>query len=359
MAHTPTTNTVPVPDARAFFKGLPWIFLLFILAFVSWKFWTPFLALFMPLASAQFASIGVSTMGAYVVVLIALAGNWPLAGIGNPWLRGIAMIVVAKVLAALGFIVLAAGFQVDLTAWAFPIIANSWLILAATSFVGGDAHLQHIPPLRRMLLNLIISVGFTLVLMRTIVIFPAYWFGFLQAIIITGGLSYFFRNIKQPTFSILSWALLMALMFALLVAASWCGSFDLNGKPSEYWLWNLGEGSPAFNLFFALTCGLNFSIFACTQCWPFCRIRQPWGTPVALFSMLGWCLALTWLLTAIFRKLVPGEEALWEVQIMAWHTVFWGFSWVYCFGVGQTPYRWTGQKTPGTWDDMPEESVSG
>lgn len=311
----------------------------------------------MPLPSAQFASIGVGTIGAYVLCLMALAENWPLAGISNRWQRGIAMIVLAKAVATLFFIVLAAGFKVDLTLWAFPIIANAWLILAATSFIGGDAHLQQIPPVRRMFLNLIISVGLTIVLMRTIVLFPAYWFTFLQALIVTGGLGYFFRRVRHPTFSVLCWSLLMALMFVLLVVASWCGHFNLNGKPSEYWLWNLGDGSPAFTLFFACTCGLNFSVFACTQCWPFCRIRRPWGTPVALLAMLTWCLVLTWILIPVFQKLVPGEGALWEATIMVWHTVFWGFAWVYCFGVGQTPWRWVGQKTPGTWDDVPEEGV--
>ena len=236
--------------------------------------------------------------------------------------------------------------------WSFPIIGNAWLILAATSFVGGDTHLKDIPPVRRMFLNLIIATGGTIVLMRTIVLFPTYWFTFLQATIVTGGLGYLFRRVKQPTFSALSWSLLMALMWLGLVCASLCGHFALESTPPSYWLWNLGNGSAAFGLFFALTCGLNFSVFACTQCWPFCRIRQPWGTPVALLCMLGWCFVLTLILMPLFRTLVAGDEALWQAQIMAWHTVFWGFAWVYCFGVGQTPYLWAGQKTPGVWDDV-------
>ena len=306
------TDTVPIPDSRAFLKGLPWVGMILVLSFVSWKVWTPLFAIFMPLPAAQLGSIGVSTMGAYVICMMALAGNWPLAGIKNTWQRGIAMILLAKAVAAVFFLVLAVGFKMDLTAWAFPIIANSWLILAATSFVGGDAHLQHIPPVRRMFLNLLISVGLTFVLARTIVMFPSFWFTFLQAIIVTGGLSYFFRNVKQPTFSVLSWSLLMALMGLFLVVSTWCGQFKLIDKPSQFWVWNLGDGSPAFNLFFALTCGLNFAVFACTQCWPFCRIRQPWGTTAAVFAVLGWCLVLTWILIPVFGVLAPGEGSVWD-----------------------------------------------
>lgn len=347
-----TDKPVSIPTPQAFLRGLPWIFLILVFAFVSWAFWEPFFRLFMDARSAQFASIGMGTIGAYVICLFALAGNWPFAGIRNIWARGIAMIALAKAVAALFWIALVRGFGVDMASWSFPIIGNAWLILAATSFVGGDTHLKDIPPVRRMFLNLIIATGGTIVLMRTIVLFPAYWFTFLQATIVTGGLGYLFRRVKQPTFSALSWSLLMALMWLGLVCASLCGHFALESTPPSYWLWNLGNGSAAFGLFFALTCGLNFSVFACTQCWPFCRIRQPWGTPVALLCMLGWCFVLTLILMPLFRTLVAGDEALWQAQIMAWHTVFWGFAWVYCFGVGQTPYLWAGQKTPGVWDDV-------
>lgn len=39
---TSTSKTVPIPEAGAFFKGLPWIVLIFVFAAFSWKFWTPF-----------------------------------------------------------------------------------------------------------------------------------------------------------------------------------------------------------------------------------------------------------------------------------------------------------------------------
>ena len=346
------TSSPAVPGIQAFLKGLPWVCLIPVFAFLSWKVWTPILQIFMPASTAAFASIGVSTMGAYVICLIALAGNWPVAGIGGTWARGIAMIVIAKALAAVFFIVLHSCFSVSLEKWAFPIIANSWLVLAATSFVGGDWHLSHIPPVRRMFLNLLISAGITILLMRTILIFPSYWFTFLQVIIVTGGLSYLFRRVPQPTFSVLSWSLLMLLMFVMFGVASLFGQFTLNADQPAAWAWNLGTGTMEFGLFIAITCGMNFAVFACTQCWPFCHIKQPWGTVTALFSVLIWCYLLTLIAIPLFESLVPGDGALWEAQVMAWHTVFWGFAWVYCFGVGQTPYLWVGQKTPGTWDDV-------
>lgn len=346
------TGNIQIPTARAFLQGAPWIVLIFVFSFFSWLFWEPLFARFMDSASAQFASIGMGTIGAYLICLFALAENWPLAWVGNRWLRGVGLILLAKLVAALFWILLGGFFQVDLQTWAFPIIGNAWLILAATSFVGGDFHLAHLPPLRRMFLNLIIAAGCTVVLMRTIVLFPTYWFTFLQAIIVTGGLGYLFRRVRQPAFSVLSWSLLMALMFVMLAAASGLGHFNLAGRPAPYWIWNLGTGTPEFDLFFAFTCGLNFSVFASTQAWPFSRLRQPWGSTTALACMLLWCAGLAALFGALFKSLVGGDGAMWQAQIMAWHTVFWGFAWVYCFGVGQTPYRWAGQKTPGSWDDV-------
>ena len=44
--------------------------------------------------------------------------------------------------------------------------------------------------------------------------------------------------------------------------------------------------------------------------------------------------------------------ALLEAQVFAWHTVFWGFCFALLFGIGfSKPYRWAGQKTPGSWED--------
>lgn len=344
--------SLPEAGAKAFFRGLPWVLAIPICAFLTWIMWKAILPQWMPADEAGFASIGISTMGAYVITLFGLTEHWPLAAITHKWGRGILMIIISQIVAALFFIIIYCGFDISLKAWAFPIIANSWLVLAATSFVGGDFHLSHIPPVRRMVLNLLISTGFTLLLLRTIVIFPATWFPFLQVTIITGGLGYLFRKVKQPTFSILVWALLMFLMFLFVAVASLFGCYDLSGPVPQFWTFNIGVGSPAFGVFFAFCCGMNFAVFACTQCWPFRLIPQPFGTCVALFSMLFWNWLLMLLAIPLAQSLVSGDSAMFEAQVLAWHTVFWGFAWVYCFGIGQTPYLWRGQKTPGTWDDV-------
>lgn len=351
-----TTQTCALPEDgfRAFLQGLPWVIAIPVLAFGSWLLCRQLLPAFMPADEAALASIGVSTMGAYAITLFGLTEHWPLACIAHRWLRGIIMTAIALILGILFFLVLYNGFNVSLKTWAFPIIANSWLVLAATSFVGGDFHLSHIPPVRRMVLNLIISVGFTLLLMRTIVIFPATWFPFLQVTIITGGLGYLFRKVKQPTFSVLVWALLMFLMFLFLGCSQLIGVYTLDGPAPQAWVWNIGHSTtPAFDIFFAFCCGMNFAVFACLQCWPFRLIPQPFGTCVALGCMLFW----NWLLTLGAMSLIPsltaGADAMLQTQVFAWHTVFWGFAWVYCFGIGQgTPWLWRGQKTPGTWDDV-------
>lgn len=347
------TVVLPEDGLRAFARGIPWVCAIPVLAFVSWLLCRSILSSIMPADEAGFASIGISTMGAYVVTLFGLVEHWPLASINHKWGRGILMITISVFVAAVFFIILYNIFNVSLKVWAFPIIANSWLVLAATSFVGGDFHLAHIPPVRRMVLNLIVSVGFTLLLMRTIVIFPATWFPFLQVTIITGGLGYLFRRVRQPTFSVLVWALLMFLMFLFVGCAEFLGCYTLEGAAPQFWTWNIGHSTtPAFDIFFAFCCGMNFAVFACLQCWPFRLIPQPFGTCVALFSMLFWNWILTLCAMPLVSSIFPGDGAMFDTQVFAWHTVFWGFAWVYCFGIGQTPYLWRGQKTPGTWDDV-------
>ena len=343
----------PEQGFQAFIRGLPWVILIPVCAFCSWFLCRQFLQGLMAPDEAAMASIGVSTMGAYVVTLFGLTEHWPLAAITHKWGRGILMIIISLVLAGLFFIIIHNGFNVSLKSWAFPIIANSWLVLAATSFVGGDFHLGHIPPVRRMVLNLIISVGFTLLLMRTIVIFPATWFPFLQVTIVTGGLGYLFRKVKQPTFSVLVWALLMLLMFLFVGCAQLLGCYTLSGPVPQFWIFNLGHSTtPAFDVFFAFCCGMNFAVFACLQCWPFRLIRQPFGTCASLLCMLFWNWLLTLAAIPFITGICTGDGGMLETQVFAWHTVFWGFAWVYCFGIGQSPYLWRGQKTPGTWDDV-------
>ena len=55
------------------------------------------------------------------------------------------MIALAKAVAACFGLPLSVVSGVDMASWSFPIIGNAWLILAATSFVGGDTHLKDIP----------------------------------------------------------------------------------------------------------------------------------------------------------------------------------------------------------------------
>lgn len=59
------------------------------------------------------------------------------------------------------------------------------------------------------------------------------------------------------------------------------------------------------------------------------------------------------LASAIFSGIYADQAtALFEAQVFAWHTVFWGFCFALLYGVGSKPYLWAGQKTPGSWDDL-------
>ena len=81
--------------------------------------------------------------------------------------------------------------------------------------------------------------------------------------------------------------------------------------------------------------------------------KAPSGTERAWIGLaLLWCIVLTLLASAVFSGIyADSATALFEAQVFAWHTVFWGFCFALLYGIGSQPYLWAGQKTPGTWED--------
>lgn len=349
---TETTSELKVPGIDSFFRGLPWVIAILVFSFLSWLVWERFFQLFMDPVWAQFAALGMGTQGAFAVTLLALAGNWPFSNIQSRWGRGISLTILSIVIAALFWLLLGGVFKLNLEKWAFPIIANSWFFIAATSFIGGDAHLKDTPAKRRMFLNLLIITAGTAFVMSTVNWIPPFWFGLLETTLITGLPLYLFRRVKQPTFSLLGWSLIVVELLILIVVATALGYWTWPVASAKGWLWAIGAPTPEFGVFFALTGGFNFSVLACIQCWPFCRIRQPWGALVAFPVFFGILALLASLIISFMKTMVPEANVMWQSMILAWQTVVWGWAWVYFFGAGSSPYLWKGQKTPGTWDDV-------
>jgi hypothetical protein len=343
-----------VPTLASFFAGLPWVIAILVFSYLSWLVWPRFFKLFMDPVSAEYAALGMGPQAAFCVCLLVFAGNWPFQNIEGRWARGISLAALAIVITALHFLLLASVLKIDLETWAFPIIATSWFILAATSFVGAEAHLPDIPVRRRMFLNLLIIVAGTLLITRTIIWVPPFWFGFAQIALVSGGFAYLFRRVKQPTYSILCWMAIALMTSLLLWLCDVLGYWDLSTGPTEgwKWMWNIGLLTSEFGVFFALTCGFNLAVNASIECWPFSRVRQPWGPVLLLFATLIWCALVAWGAIGLMQLQVGPENAIWQATILCWQTVLWNFAWVFLFGVGQTPYLWAGQKTPGTWEDV-------
>lgn len=344
----PVGGSQPLP-------GVPWVLGIFVGATFSYLFsrlvygalnigdCEPSCALF---------SIGTTTLGAAIATTFALAAYKPFDRIQSNVVRG-TVIMAASLLLIFAFWTLfagPAGFSMD--NFAFPIIGTAWFLIAATSFIGEDAHVASLSPGRRTVLNVLLWIVATTIVVRAITWVPPFWFGFIQTLLVTGGFAYFLRGVKQPTKSFYAWTILALLTGVAIVVSSALNFWDINAP--RFGPWAFGGPTAEWGIFFGLWCGLNYGVLAPLQSWPFSRIRQPWGTVVATLSVIAWCALLTLALRGIFQGIFADEgQALLEAQIWAWHTVFWGFCFALIFGAGSSPYLWKGQTTPGSWEDLP------
>jgi hypothetical protein len=297
--------------------------------------------------------IGTSTLGAAIATAFALAAFGPFRRISSNGVRGSA-IVAASLLLVFGFWTILAGpANVNMTRFAFPIIGTTWFFIAATSFIGEDAHVANLQPGRRTMLNLLIWVAGTGLVVASITWIPPFWFGFIQTLLVTGGFAWILRGVRQPAKSIFAWSILAILTLVAIVISSKLNTWVIHAP--RFGPWPIGGPSADWGIFFGLWCGLNYGVLAPLHCWPFSHIRQPWGTIVATLSVIAWCYLLTLALIAIFGGIFSNHaQALAEAQDWAWNTVFWGFCFALVFGAGSRPYLWRGQTIPGSWENLEE-----
>lgn len=330
-------------------RGVPWVLAIpvgatvsYLLARVLWD--------AAQVGPTPLMSIGTSLIGAAIATAFALAGQKPFESIDDARVRASTVTVVSLVLGAAFWWVAAGVGGLDMPAYAFPVIATAWWFIAATSFVGEDAHVADAPPGRRTALNVLLWAGGTALVVGAFTWIPPFWFGFVQTLLVTGGLAYLLRRIPQPSKSLYAWALLALLTALAIVVSNILGYWDMSTHVGP---WRIGSPSPHWGIFFGLWCGLNYGVLAPLQNWPFSRIRQPWGMAAAIVGVIVWCAVLTAIVAAAFGAFfADSATALLEGQVWAWHTVFWGFCFALLYGAGSEPYLWAGQRTPGTWDDV-------
>lgn len=340
QAATPFASPLP---------GVPWVVGMFVGATVSYL---GLRALFnaMDVGPTPLMSIGTMLIGAAVATAFALAAYKPFDRITSRGMRSSLIMLVSLVLAFAFWTLFSGTYNHDMTLWSFPIIATAWWYIAATSFIGEDAHLAQLSPGRRTALNAVLWIAGTWLVLRTFVWIPPFWFGFIQTLVVTGGFAYMLRGVRQPAKSLYAWAILALLTGIAIVVSSGLDVWDTKAKVGA---WAIGGPTATWGIFFALWCGTNYGVLASLQCWPFSRVRQPWGTTLAVLGVVAWCALLTLLLQAIFGGVYANHDtALLEAQVYGWHLVFWSFCFPLVWGVGSTPYLWAGQRTPGTWEDV-------
>jgi predicted membrane protein len=338
------TELLPQPA-----RGFAWVVAIPIGATVSYA---AFRALWnaMEVGPTPLMSIGTSLIGAAIATAFALAGQKPFDGIAGERSRATVVLAVSLALGALFWWSAVRIGGLDMEAYSFPIIGTTWWFIAATSFVGEDAHVADLSPGRRTALNAALWIGGTALVVGAFTWIPPFWFGFVQTLLVTGGFAYILRRTRQPAKSLYAWAILTILTGVAIAVSNGLGFWDMSTHLGP---WRIGSPTATWGVFFGLWCGLNYGVLAPLQNWPFSRIRQPWGTVTAIIGVIAWCVVLTWMLARIFELVfADAATALLEAQVWAWHTVFWGFCFALLYGIGAEPYLWRGQRTPGTWDDV-------
>jgi hypothetical protein len=346
-----TREQAPAPAVPASnpAPGVPWVVAIFVGAAVSY---VVLKLLFdaLDVGPTPLMSIGTMLIGAAVATAFALAGYKPFDRIEGRAARSSTIMAVSLVVAFAFWTVFSGGLGHDMVTWSFPIIATVWWFIAATSFVGEDAHLADMAPARRTALNAIFWIAGTWLILRTFVWIPPFWFGFIQTLLVTGAFAYVLRGTRQPTKSFYAWSILVVLTALAILVSSWLGVWDSSAKVGA---WAIGGPTAEWGIFFALWCGTNFGVLACLQCWPFSRIRMPLGAVAAVLGVIAWCVVLTYVLRGVFGLFYDDQAtALLEAQVYGWHLVFWSFCFPLVWGIGSSPYLWAGQKTPGTWEDV-------
>ena len=287
---------------------------------------------------------------AWWACFFVVCGLWPFNGIANKLTRGIAVVVVSWILgwwsAKLIFLI---GPGVN---GIFPLVGTTWFLLAFFCFAGGNFLVGHLPPHRQFFIHLMVFTGLTYLITHSSVLWvPAWWFPFLLVGLGTGTVTYLTRGLPQPGKAIVIMSILFAVAALCFQISAAAGYWQLD-KPSVSAFWTTGHftDDQFWLLCFMTATSINYAMPIITHNWPFTNIAMPWGGLLACLFYL----VLDVVVASILVKLVgPVFSSMEELLTYAYMGVNWSLVIPLVFGIGlQHPYLWTGQKTPGDWDNV-------
>ena len=209
-------------------------------------------------------------------------------------------------------------------------------------------------PLHRQFFILLILTGFCTYLVTNSVVrwIPAWWFPFVQMGAATGLLAYWTRGMKQPGRGFTQMAILFLTVLLCLWISRYLGLWD-SAKPGVGSFWSIGyfTDDQYWLLWFMVACSVAYGVLIPIHNWPFSQIPMPWGGLAAS----GFCLLLAYLVTKLLFDLIgPVFGNIGEAFTYGYMGTHWSFMIPMLFGYGLAePYLWKGQKTPGSWDDVP------
>lgn len=287
---------------------------------------------------------------AWWVCFFAVCSFWPFNSISDKIVRGVAVVGVSWILgwwsAKLIFLI---GPGAD---GIFPLVGTTWFLLAFCCFAGGNFLVAKLPPERQFLVHLLLFTGLTYVITHSAIKWvPAWWFPFLLVGLATSTLPYLTRGLAQPGRAVVMISILFACVALCVQISSAAGFWDVAASPISAF-WTMGHPTPDnfWLLCFMTATSINYALPIITHNWPFTKIAMPWGGLLAI----AFYLVLDVVVASLLVKLVgPVFSSMEELLTYAYMGVNWSLTIPLVFGIGlQHPYLWTGQKTPGDWDDV-------
>lgn len=287
---------------------------------------------------------------AWWACFFAVCQFWPFGGISNTVTRGIVVVATSWILgwwsAKLIFLI---GPGVD---GIFPLVGTTWFLLAFFCFAGEGFLLSKMPPHRQVAIYLILFSGLTYLITHSAVTWvPAWWFPFLLVGLGTGTLTYLTRGLSQPGRSVVIIATLFALAAVCFQVSAAAGLWNFQDSPvSAFWSMGHFTDDSFWLLCFFTATSINYAMPIITHNWPFSKMAMPWGGLLAC----AFYLVIDVIVASLLVKLVgPVFSSMEELLTYAYMGVNWSLVIPLVFGIGlRHPYLWTGQNTPGTWDDV-------
>lgn len=275
---------------------------------------------------------------------------WPFNTIENKTVRGIAIVGVSWIL---GWWSTKLIYMIGPgAAGIFPINATIWFFLAFFGFAGANFLVAKFPPHRQALIYFLLISGLAYLVTHSSVIWiPAWWFPFMLVGMGTGTLTFLTRGMPQPGRAMVIVASLFAVAALCFQISAAVGLWELDKSPiSSFWTMGHYSADNFWLLCFMTATSINYALPIITHNWPFTKIRMPWGGLLACATYL----VLDVVVAGLLVKLVgPVFSSMEELLTYAYMGVCWSLIIPLVFGVGlQEPYLWTGQKTPGEWDDV-------